>query len=68
MESVTLRLKHKSGQKSVHLQSVGASDTAGYCVDGTPDTSDQFLLLTKVHDISFSKDIYFSPKDLIIPY
>ena len=33
----------KTGQKSVHLEFVGASDTAGYCVDGTPDTSDLFL-------------------------
>ena len=34
----------KTEQKSVHLEFVGASDTAGYCVDGTPDTSDLFLL------------------------
>ena len=37
----------KTGQKSVHLEFVGASDTAGYCVDGTPDTSDLFLLCYK---------------------
>ena len=37
----------KTEQKSVHLEFVGASDTAGYCVDGTPDTSDLFLLCPK---------------------
>ena len=31
----------------MHLEFVGASDTAGYCVDGTPDTSDLFLLCYK---------------------
>ena len=32
-------------KKSVHLEFVGASDTAGYCVDGTPNTNliDGFL-------------------------
>ena len=37
--------KETEWQKSVHLEFVGASDTAGYCVDGTPDTNliDGFL-------------------------
>ena len=40
-----ISFKKEIGQNRVHLEFVGASDTAGYCVDGTPETSliDGFL-------------------------